>query len=185
MSCAPSASPDGSPATSMSVSGRSSRAIGRIDAGDKQPERIGTRNQSMPHQNDERPPAFTAMPASPAAAARSTVGIPMVGRSTRSSCCGFGSLTSTPRRCLLRSANGGGQGRATLEHLVGAFGRLDRKHEPFAHHGALPDIQAAERTHDLDRFRDVAQVTRARGALGQHPRPNDQLGQHIIGRRQP
>ena len=67
------------------------------------------------------PPASTATPARPAAAAPSTVPGPIAGRSMRRSWPGFGPLKSTPRAPAGRT--GGGGARDEVEHGVGALDR--------------------------------------------------------------
>ncbi len=90
-------------------------------------------------------PAATAMPARPAAAALFTVSGPMVGRSTRSSCPGFGALTRTPASGALFDPADFAQLGAAGEHGVGPFGGLHGKHIALGHDGRLADIEAAER----------------------------------------
>ena len=67
-------------------------------------------------------PAATAMPARPAAAAFFTVSGPIVGRSTRSSCPGFGALTRTPllARCSILPISRSSAQRASMASVPSA-----------------------------------------------------------------
>ena len=91
----------------------------------------------------------SAMPASCAAAAPSTVLGPIVGRSKRRSCPLFGAFTSTPRAGLGANAPFCAQPRHARQQAVGALDVLDRDHVTVDHDHGLTDIERTERAQHL------------------------------------
>ena len=105
----------------------------------------------------------------------------MVGRSTRSSCPGFGALTSTPlRRALLEPANLAQLGAAG-EHGVGPLGGFDGQHMALGHHGGLPDIEAPERPDHAEAGVDIGPVLGGGRLVAERSLARQKLRRHVVG----
>ena len=141
---APSWSPEGSPQTSMSVSGfaREVDIVMRDKRRTRTPSRrcpLRSAASTTPRRlmTSERP-ASMAIPAKPAAATLRTVATPMTGRSVLRSCAGLSALTSTPRRFAGVPRMASRQARHARDHRIRAFGRLDGKTKPSQTAAACP-----------------------------------------------
>src|SRR5262249_47987258 len=103
-------------------------------------------------------PATTAMPASPARTAPSTVCGPIDGKSNRRSCAGFGAFTKAPVPNRARRRPLPPHPRSRLEIGLGSFCRLDRQHMTARYHHRLSDIEVSCGAQVIETQRDVGAV---------------------------
>ena len=188
---APSASPDSSPAMRNTVKARAGGSAssppaprGELDADDEHAGLRRPRAPSAARSTIITRPASTAMPARPAAATASTVFGPMVGMSTRRSCCGLAHLARTPARPFHRTRPRRAELADPLEHRVGALRRLERDDAAVDRDRRLPGVDA-RRSRARRAWR--AATSRARRLPGRVPadraRRRDQVAARPRGRR--